>query len=71
MEHGNFRIETRQEDGGWVARVSRIDGRHFTIKSTLPYALFPWADTMSNFPTEAEAIEAGQIIADAAAIPIK
>lgn len=65
-EYRDFVITTRQEDGGWVARVARKDNRRFTIKSTVPHMLFGWADTMANYPTEAEAIEHGKTIVDAA-----
>lgn len=68
MEYYDFTIEARKEDGGWIARVKRKDGRHFTIRSTMPHALFPWADTMSNFPSEAEAIAEAKLIADSAVI---
>jgi hypothetical protein len=68
MEYGDFIISAKREDGGWIGDIRRKDGRHFTIKGTMPYALFGSAQTMPNFPTEAEAIAEAQLIADAAAI---
>jgi hypothetical protein len=64
MDYGDWDIELVAEDGGFRGRVKRLDGRHFTIRGSLPRALFRHAETMI-FPSEEEAIENAKLIADA------
>ena len=64
MDYGSFVIEVVADDGGFRGRVTRRDGRHFTIEGSLPHALFRHADTIVH-ATEAEAIADAKIIGDA------
>ena len=66
-QYGAFIIETRAEGDGFIARVTRKDERHFTLRGNKPHALFGWADTM-KFASEAEAIKNAKQIADAAQV---
>lgn len=67
MEYGDFEITVLAEDNGFKARVRRFDRRHFTIADTEhPHMLHAHVDTALAYQTEAEAIENGKLIADAA-----
>jgi hypothetical protein len=63
MEFGDYVIETiRNDDGEYIGRVSRKDGRHFIDGTLFPFEVLPYAETRPR-STEEEALQEAKAIA--------
>lgn len=69
MEYGDYLIEIyKNDEGEFVGRIARKDGRHFKDRALFPFEVLVFAETVPR-ETEEEAIEEAKIIA-AASRPI-
>ncbi len=65
MDYGEYEIEViTNDDGEFIARVARKDGRYFRDRALFPFEELAYAETMPH-PTREGAIEEAKTIAAA------
>ena len=63
MEFGDYLIEVfKNDDGEFVARITRKDGKHFKDRALFPFEVLSYAETMPH-ATHEEAVEEAKALA--------